>query len=382
MMKTIAILGSTGSIGTQALDLVRRNPEKFSVSVLSCGRRIERLKEQIEEFHPRMVVVQREEDAATLAVEYPKLQVEYGDKGLIAAAESSCDLVLNSLVGIRGMIPTYYALRAGNDIAFANKETLVAGGELIMRTSEETGRKLLPVDSEHSAIFQCLQQNSGQAVRRILLTASGGPFRGYTLEQLRGVTLDQALRHPKWDMGNKITIDSATMMNKGLEIIEAKWLFDVDPDRIQVVVHPQSIVHSAVEYWDGSVLAQMGNPDMRIPISYAFSWPERLENDFKPLDLFAEGTLTFERSDPEVFKTLRLARQACSQGGTYPAALNGANEALVQMFLEKKIGFTDIQDTIEKVLEVHKPENHLTLEGILEADRKAREAAVRLLSKN
>ena len=382
MMKTIAILGSTGSIGTQALDLVRRNPEKFSVSVLSCGRRIERLKEQIEEFHPRMVVVQREEDAATLAVEYPKLQVEYGDKGLIAAAESSCDLVLNSLVGIRGMIPTYYALRAGNDIAFANKETLVAGGELIMRTSEETGRKLLPVDSEHSAIFQCLQQNSGQAVRRILLTASGGPFRGYTLEQLRGVTLDQALRHPKWDMGNKITIDSATMMNKGLEIIEAKWLFDVDPDRIQVVVHPQSIVHSAVEYWDGSVLAQMGNPDMRIPISYAFSWPERLENDFKPLDLFAEGTLTFERPDPEVFKTLRLARQACSQGGTYPAALNGANEVLVQMFLEQKIGFTDIQDTIEKVLEVHKPENHLTLEGILEADRKAREAAVRLLSKN
>ncbi|MBC6680748.1 1-deoxy-D-xylulose-5-phosphate reductoisomerase [Zhenpiania hominis] len=381
-MKTIAILGSTGSIGTQALDLVRRNPEKFSVSVLSCGRRIERLKEQIEEFHPRMVVVQREEDAATLAMEYPKLQVEYGDKGLIAAAESSCDLVLNSLVGIRGMIPTYYALRAGNDIAFANKETLVAGGELIMRTSEETGRKLLPVDSEHSAIFQCLQQNSGQAVRRILLTASGGPFRGYTLEQLRGVTLDQALRHPKWDMGNKITIDSATMMNKGLEIIEAKWLFDVDPDRIQVVVHPQSIVHSAVEYWDGSVLAQMGNPDMRIPISYAFSWPERLENDFKPLDLFAEGTLTFERPDPEVFKTLRLARQACSQGGTYPAALNGANEVLVQMFLEKKIGFTDIQDTIEKVLEVHKPENHLTLEGILEADRKAREAAVRLLSKN
>lgn len=382
MMKTIAILGSTGSIGTQALDLVRRNPEKFSVSVLSCGRRIERLKEQIEEFHPRMVVVQREEDAATLAVEYPKLQVEYGDKGLIAAAESSCDLVLNSLVGIRGMIPTYYALRAGNDIAFANKETLVAGGELIMRTSEETGRKLLPVDSEHSAIFQCLQQNSGQAVRRILLTASGGPFRGYTLEQLRGVTLDQALRHPKWDMGNKITIDSATMMNKGLEIIEAKWLFDVDLDRIQVVVHPQSIVHSAVEYWDGSVLAQMGNPDMRVPISYAFSWPERLENDFKPLDLFAEGTLTFERPDPEVFKTLRLARQACSQGGTYPAALNGANEALVQMFLEQKIGFTDIQDTIEKVLEVHKPENHLTLEGILEADRKAREAAVRLLSKN
>ena len=382
MMKTIAILGSTGSIGTQALDLVRRNPEKFSVSVLSCSRRIERLKEQIEEFHPRMVVVQREEDAATLAVEYPKLQVEYGDKGLIAAAESSCDLVLNSLVGIRGMIPTYYALRAGNDIAFANKETLVAGGELIMRTSEETGRKLLPVDSEHSAIFQCLQQNSGQAVRRILLTASGGPFRGYTLEQLRGVTLDQALRHPKWDMGNKITIDSATMMNKGLEIIEAKWLFDVDPDRIQVVVHPQSIVHSAVEYWDGSVLAQMGNPDMRIPISYAFSWPERLENDFKPLDLFAEGTLTFERPDPEVFKTLRLARQACSQGGTYPVALNGANEVLVQMFLEKKIGFTDIQDTIEKVLEVHKPENHLTLEGILEADRKAREAAVRLLSKN
>lgn len=379
-MKKIAILGSTGSIGTQALDLIERNPEKFSVSVLSCSRRIDRLRGQIEKFRPELVVVRREEDARALAREYPWLQVEFGEQGLVQAAAGPFDLVLNSLMGIRGMVPTYHALRAGNDIAFANKETLVAGGELIMKTAGESEASLLPVDSEHSAIFQCLQNNPGRAVRRILLTASGGPFRGWSLKQISGVTPEQALKHPKWDMGSKITIDSATMMNKGLEIIEAKWLFDVSLDQIEVVVHPQSIVHSAVEYFDGSILAQMGRPDMRIPISYAFSYPDRLENDFEPLDLFGEASpLTFEKPDTGVFKTIRLACEACRMGGSYPAALNGANEALVAMFLEKKIGFTDIQDIIEKVLEAHKPQYNPDLEGILEADRAAREAAVRLI---
>lgn len=379
-MKNIAILGSTGSIGTQALDLIERNPDQFSVSVLSCSRRIEQLCGQIEKFHPELVVVEREEDARRLARRYPGLQVEFGDQGLVQAATGPFDLILNSLMGIRGMVPTYHALRVGNDIAFANKETLVAGGELIMKTADESEASLLPVDSEHSAIFQCLQNNPGRAVRRILLTASGGPFRGYSLKQISEVTVEQALKHPRWDMGSKITIDSATMMNKGLEIIEAKWLFDVSLDKIEVVVHPQSIVHSAVEYFDGSILAQMGKPDMRIPISYAFSYPDRLENDFEPLDLFGEASmLTFEKPDTSVFKTIPMACEACRMGGSYPAALNGANEILVSMFLEKKIGFTDIQDTIERVLETHKPQYNLDLEGILEADRAAREAALHLI---
>lgn len=379
-MKKIAILGSTGSIGTQALDVIAHHPDRFCVTVLSCSRKIDRLCQQIEEFHPQMVVVEQEKDALDLAKKYPDIQVEFGEKGLIGAACADWDMVLNSLMGIRGMIPTYYGLKAGNDIAFANKETLVAGGELIMNTAAETGQKLLPVDSEHSAIFQCLQGNPQKALRRILLTASGGPFRGFTLKQLAQVTLAQALKHPKWNMGSKITIDSATMMNKGLEVIEAKWLFDVSLDQIQVVVHPQSIVHSAVEYWDGSVIAQMGKPDMRIPISYAFSYPKRLANDYEPLDLFTEGAaLTFEKPDMEVFKNIKLAFEASRMGGSYPAALNGANEILVQLFLEGKIRFIDIQNTIERVLNDHKPQYNLDLEGILEADRQARESALTFL---
>ena len=379
-MKKIAILGSTGSIGTQALDIIAHHPDQFCVTVLSCSTKIERLCRQIEEFHPQMVVVEQEKDALDLTKKYPGIQVEFGPKGLIRAASGDWDMVLNSLMGIRGLIPTYHGLKAGNNIAFANKETLVAGGELIMNTVAETGRRLLPVDSEHSAIFQCLQGNAQKTLRRILLTASGGPFRGFTLEQLEQVTLEQALRHPKWNMGSKITIDSATMMNKGLEVIEAKWLFNVSLDQIQVVVHPQSIVHSAVEYWDGSVIAQMGKPDMRIPISYAFHYPQRLENDYEPLDLFTEGaSLTFEKPDMEVFKNIRLAFDASRMGGSYPVALNGANEILVQLFLEGKIRFIDIQNTIEQVLNDHKPQYNLDLEGILEADRQARESALTFL---
>lgn len=378
-MKKIAILGSTGSIGTQALDIIAQNRETFSASVLSCSRQIDKLRRQIEAFQPELVVTEQEQDARLLAKEYPKLQVEFGEEGLIQAASQNWDMVLNSLMGIRGLLPTYYGLKAGNSIAFANKETLVAGGELIMETVRQSGSRLLPVDSEHSAIFQCLQGNREKEVRRIFLTASGGPFRGFSLEELRAVTPEQALRHPKWSMGSKITIDSATMMNKGLEVIEAKWLFDVDLEQIQVVIHPQSIVHSAVEYWDGSVIAQMGRPDMRIPISYAFSYPQRLENHYGSLDLFAEGAnLTFERPDTSVFKTIGMACEACRRGGSYPTALNGANEALVPLFLEGKIRFTDIQDTIERVLEDHEPQYNLDLEGIMEADRQARGAAIRL----
>jgi len=378
--KKISILGSTGSIGTQALDIIENNPEIYSAAVLSCSRRIGELKEQIEKFHPEMVVVEREEDARQLAKEYPHIEVEYGEQGLIRAAEIDCDMVLNSLMGMRGMIPTYHGLKAGNDIAFANKETLVAGGEVIMKTVAETGAKLLPVDSEHSAIFQCLQGNPEKALRKIILTASGGPFRGYTLEQLEGVTLEQALKHPKWTMGSKITIDSASLMNKGLEVIEAKWLFDVDLDQIQVVVHPQSIMHSAVEYHDGSVIAQLGNPDMRVPIAYAFTYPDRLENDYPSLDFFSEASnLTFEKPDMEVFKNLALAFEAARKGGSYPVTLNGANEMLVQLFLEGKIRFIDIQNTIEKILDEHDPKYNLDLEGILEADRKARNTVLELL---
>lgn len=379
-MKKIAILGSTGSIGTQALDIIAANPEEFSVTVLSCSKRIQLLMQQIETFHPEMAVVEKEEDARILAEKYPGIQIMYGMQGLISAAESNCDMVLNSLMGIRGLVPTYRGLLAGNDIAFANKETLVAGGELIMRTAAGKGAKLLPVDSEHSAIFQCLQGNPKKAMRRILLTASGGPFRGYSRKQLEQVTLEQALKHPKWSMGSKITIDSASMMNKGLEVIEAKWLFDAELDQIQVVVHPQSIVHSAVEYWDGTVIAQMGKPDMRIPISYAFSYPQRLENEYPSLDLFAEGaSLTFEKPDLEVFRNLQLAYDACRMGGSYPVVLNGANEALVQLFLEGKISFIKIQDTIERVLDQHKAQYNLDLEGILEIDRQARKTAVSLI---
>ncbi len=380
-MKKIAILGSTGSIGTQALDIIGSNPGKFSAGVLSCGRRTDLLMEQIDAFHPEMVVVGQEEDALRLQRKYPGIEVDFGQQGLIRAASGDWDMVLNSLMGIRGLAPTYHGLAAGNDIAFANKETLVAGGQLIMETAAKSGGKLLPVDSEHSAIFQCLEGNPRKAMRRILLTASGGPFRGYTLRQLEQVTLKQALRHPKWSMGSKITIDSATMMNKGLEVIEAKWLFDAEPEQIQILVHPQSILHSAVEFCDGSVIGQMGKPDMRVPIGYAFSYPDRLENgQLEPLDFFAEGAaLTFEKPDLEVFKNIKFAYDACRMGGSYPAVLNGANEVLVQMFLEGKIRFLDIQNTVEQVLNRHEPEYDLDLEGILEVDRQARRDAVALL---
>ena len=384
-MKKISILGSTGSIGTQALDVIAHNQDKFKVTALSCAKSLPLLCRQIEEFSPEAVAVKDEADAKELADKYRDLEIFWGAEGLkTIASMESCDMVLNSLMGMKGLEPTMAAIESGKDIAFANKETLVAGGQLVMDAVKKHGVAMLPVDSEHSAIFQSLQGNQDNEIRRILLTASGGPFRGYSLEQLEQVSLEQALNHPNWSMGSKITIDSATMMNKGLEVIEARWLFDVPLEKIQVVVHPQSILHSAVEYMDSSVIGQMGNPDMRIPIAYAFSYPERMDlsDVTQPLDLFSlkEG-MSFYPADRSVFKTIDLAYEACREGGSCPVVLNGANEVLVDLFLYGKIRFIDIQNFLIQMMEVHQTKRNLDLETILEEDMRGREDVRKLVEK-
>lgn len=384
-MKKISILGSTGSIGTQALDVIAHNQDKFKVTALSCAKSLPLLCRQIEEFSPEAVAVKDETDAKELADKYKDLEVFWGAEGLkTIASMESCDMVLNSLMGMKGLEPTMAAIESGKDIAFANKETLVAGGQLVMDAVKKHGVAMLPVDSEHSAIFQSLQGNQDNEIRRILLTASGGPFRGYSLEQLEQVSLKQALNHPNWSMGSKITIDSATMMNKGLEVIEARWLFDVPLEKIQVVVHPQSILHSAVEYMDSSVIGQMGNPDMRIPIAYAFSYPERMDlsDVTQPLDLFSlkEG-MSFYPADRSVFKTIDLAYEACREGGSCPVVLNGANEVLVDLFLHGKIRFIDIQNFLIQMMEAHQTKRNLDLETILEEDMRGREDVRKLVEK-
>ena len=385
MKKKISILGSTGSIGTQALDVIRNNRDRFEVVALSCASSIELLNEQIEEFRPEAVCLAREEDVDKLSKGSVPFDTFFGREGLKAIASmEGADMVLNSLVGMQGLEPTLCAIEAGKDIAFANKETLVVGGQIVMDAVRRKGVKLLPVDSEHSAIFQALQGNDSNRIKRIVLTASGGPFRGYTSSQLENVTLEEALNHPNWSMGSKITIDSATMMNKGLEIIEAAWLFDVPLEKIQVVVHPQSVLHSAVEYQDGSIIGQIGTPDMRVPIGYAFSYPNRLnlteDAQVKSLDFFAlkEG-MSFYPADEKVFKTLAMAKEACRLGGSYPVALNGANEVLTEMFLKQRIRFTQIQDTLQVVMDNHKPVYELDLQVILEEDEKVRKYVRKLL---
>lgn len=373
-MKKIGILGSTGSIGTQALDIIKMNQDRFRVTALTCGKRVDLLESQILKFHPDIVCVEQEADALRLKRQFPKTEVLWGKEGLKqTAAQADCEMILNALVGMRGLEPTLKAIDAGRDVALANKETLVAGGAIVKRAVEERGVRLIPVDSEHSAIFQALQGNEGQKIRRILLTASGGPFRGYTLDRLERVTVEQALRHPNWSMGSKITIDSATMMNKGLEVIEARWLFDVEPDIINVVVQRESIIHSMVEFADGSIMAQLGMPDMRVPISYAFAYPDRLVNHFEGVNFFQLGQLHFESVDLQVFRCLGMAYEALKLGGSYPVVLNAANEVLVQQFLEGKISFIAIQNTIEKVLEQHMPRYDMDLYDILEIDSEIRE---------
>ncbi len=375
-MKKISLLGSTGSIGTQCLDIIRENRDKYQVVALACGSNVDLLSEQIEEFSPVLAAVADEKAAQELQKNYPGTEISWGRQGLIDVACADCDMVVNGLMGIRGMEPTYHAIMSGKDVALANKETLVAGGEIIMKAAYEKAIKLLPVDSEHSAIFQCLEGNKGRNINRILLTASGGPFRGFSKEELEHVTMEQALKHPNWSMGKKITIDSATMMNKGLEVIEAKWLFDVDVEKIEILVHPQSILHSAVEFEDKSIIGQMGLADMRIPISFALCYPDRLPSKEPGLDFFSQGArMTFEKPDTEVFKCIKLAYESSKAGGTYPVTLNGANETLVELFLKKKIKFTDIQNILERILEAHSPAYNLDLEGIMEADRKARTEA-------
>lgn len=379
-MKKITVLGSTGSIGTQSLEVIKAHPDRFRVEALTCGKNKKKLEEQIEKFRPAFAVTEREEDAHDLMRKFPRTEFSWGEKGLIEAAEGGCDMVLNALMGMRGLAPTYAAIQAGKDIALANKETLVAGGELVMDAAAKAGVKLLPVDSEHSAIFQCLEGNQNRPVKKILLTASGGPFRGYTKEQLENVTLAQALKHPKWNMGAKITIDSATMMNKGLEVIEARWLFDVEAEKIQILVHPQSIVHSAVEFMDNSIIAQLGVPDMRIPISLALGYPDRLKNGERELDFFGEGSnLTFEKPNPEVFGCISLAYEAIARGGSCPAVMNAANEVLVAAFLEEKIRFVDIEKTLACILDAHKTAYNLDLEGILEIDKETRKLTREIL---
>lgn len=372
-MKKISLLGSTGSIGTQCLDIIRENKEEYKVVALTCGANINLLSEQISEFKPELAVVSKEDDASTLQKKHPDVNILWGSEGLINGASIDCDMVVNGLMGMRGLEPTYHAILAGRDVALANKETLVAGGEVIMSAVKEKGIKLLPVDSEHSAIFQCLEGNRDRKLNKILLTASGGPFRGYTLEQLAEVTLAQALKHPNWSMGKKITIDSATMMNKGLEVIEAKWLFDVDVKNIEILVHPQSILHSAVEFEDKSIIGQMGVPDMRIPISFAMAYPNRLPNTRDGVDFFdGASTLTFEKPNQEVFRCIKMAYECSEAGGTYPVVMNAANEVLVELLLDGKIKFIDIQNNLERILDEHVPIYNLTLEDIIEADKKAR----------
>lgn len=373
-MKSMVILGSTGSIGTQALDVARlRN---FTVRALTSNSNIDLLEEQIREFKPEIAAVADESRAAELRTKVAdtSTRVLGGEEGICAAAQLNADKVLNSIVGIAGLKPTLAAIEAGNDIALANKETLVAGGELVTSRAKEKGVSILPVDSEHSAIFQSLQGSPGKkSVKRLILTASGGPFFGRTRADLEGVTVEQALKHPNWSMGAKITIDSATMMNKGLELIEAAWLFDMPADKIDILVHRQSVVHSLVEYVDNSVIAQLGVPDMRVPIQYALTYPERYESPAKRLRLEEWKTLTFEQPDYDTFSCINLCRQAITKGGVYPAAANGANEAANKLFREGKIKFLDIADAVSGVLDSTEFSPCDSLENILLADSRARE---------
>ena len=371
-MKKIAILGSTGSIGTQTLDVVREHSDELQVVALAAGSNKERLKEQIKEFHPKLVSLSDEKKAQELKEELAGEQVEVvcGMEGLIeVAGADSADVVVTAVVGMMGILPTMEAIKKGKDIALANKETLVTAGHLIIPMAKEYGVSILPVDSEHSAIFQSLQGEPKAALDKILLTASGGPFRGKSAEFLETVTLEDALNHPNWSMGPKITIDSSTMVNKGLEVMEAKWLFGVDYSQIEVVIQPQSIIHSMVQYVDGAIIAQLGTPDMRVPIEYALFYPERRSLSGDRLDFSKLSQITFEKPDYKVFRGLSLAIEAGKTGGTMPTVFNAANERAVAKFLKGEIKYTDIGRSIEKCMDAHKVSAHPDLEEILATEQ-------------
>jgi len=388
-MKNLVILGSTGSIGTQALDIARAYPDRLNVIAISCDKNTDRLKEQIKEFDPLYAVVSNEEAFTRLndslkddpSFKDHKTVLLSGMDGLIKIASlSEADIVLTAVVGMIGIRPTIAAINAGKDIALANKETLVCAGHIIMPLIKEKNVKLLPVDSEHSAIFQSLQGRADNKIKKILLTASGGPFRGLSYDELKGKTAAEALKHPNWSMGNKITIDSASMVNKGLEVMEACHLFNVTPDEIEVVIHPQSILHSAVEYEDGAVIGQMGLPDMKLPIQYALFYPERLHLEAEKLDLFKIKDLTFEKPDLKVFKGLALAYEAFKIGGSMPTVYNAANEKAVALFLNNRIGFTDIYDLIENAMDKHEVISDPDVDQILSSERFAYETIEEFMS--
>ncbi|MCG8377819.1 MAG: 1-deoxy-D-xylulose-5-phosphate reductoisomerase [Chlorobiales bacterium] len=377
-MKSLSILGSTGSIGLSTLDVVRQHPERFNVTGLAEGHDVNLLAEQIREFKPGIVSVRDEKSAGQLrellGPEQPEIHWGIEGAAIVASAEGS-EMVVSAIVGAAGLVPTVSAIKAGKDIALANKETLVVAGQLVSDLVKQHRVTLLPVDSEHSAIFQSLTGHRPEDIERIILTASGGPFRKTPAEELQHVGPEKALKHPQWSMGAKITIDSATLMNKGLEVIEAHWLFNMPAEKIGVVVHPQSIIHSMVEYIDGCVMAQLGAPDMRAPIAYAIAWPERCESGIKKLDLTQIGTLTFEEPDMERFPALRLAFEALEAGRTFPAVLNAANEIAVAAFLDKKISFADIPAIVDRTMQAHESFAPSSLDEYLAADRWARDTA-------
>ncbi len=382
-MKKIAILGSTGSIGVNALRVIQANPEKYQVTALAAGKNIRLLLEQIKRFRPLAVAVMEETAANELKAQMTnsgRPEIFFGTEGFIRLATmTEADTIISAMAGAAGLLPTYSGIKAGRNIALANKETMVMAGSLVMAEARKHGVSILPIDSEHSAILQSLQGHPREDLKRVILTASGGPFRDLSLEEMSKVTPAQALNHPNWNMGPKVSIDSSTMMNKGLEAIEAKWLFDLKMDQISILIHSQSIVHSMVEYKDGSIISQMGVPDMIIPISFALSFPHHLKTRVPPLELEKVGTLSFEKPDMKRFRCLDLALKAAEIGGSMPAVLNGANEIAVESFLKGNIGFLDIPDLIEKTMASH--ENHPidSIETVMEVDRWARDMARSIL---
>ena len=381
-MKKISLLGSTGSIGTNVLDVIERNPEKFQILGMSAGNNVDLFAKQIRKFKPRVVALFDTKKIPTLKERIADLDIEIlsGEEGTIAVATlPEADVVVSGVMGSAGLLPAIHALKAGKNLALANKETLVIAGELVLREAKKTNSQIIPIDSEHSAIFQVLNGEKKERIKKIILTASGGPFRTFSSSQMETVTVKDALKHPNWDMGAKITIDSSTMMNKGLEYIEAKWLFGVNTP-VEIIVHAQSIIHSMIEFVDTSIMAQLGIPDMRVPIAYALTYPDRFECDLPSLDLTTMGNLTFEAPDFERFPCLRLAIDAMEIGKTMPAVLNAANEIAVQAFLDELISYKDIAELIRMVMQNHNPSPLKELQDVLIADRWAREETTKLVT--
>jgi 1-deoxy-D-xylulose-5-phosphate reductoisomerase len=382
-LKSISLLGASGSIGTQTLNILDQHPDQFRLVACTVGKNIDKAREIIEKYSPKLVSVLKKEDAEQLKLEYDgKVTILYGEEGLVeAAVHPEAEMVVNAVIGSVGLYPTLQAIKEKKTIALANKETLVTAGHIVMEEAKNHGVSILPVDSEHSAIFQCLQGEKEKNIERLVLTASGGSFRDRTREQLKGVSVDEALNHPNWSMGAKITIDSATMMNKGLEVIEAHWLFHLPYEQIDVILHRESIIHSMVEFHDSSVIAQLGTPDMRVPIMYALSYPDRLPlPQASRLSLTEIGQLHFEKMDMNRFRCLQFAYEAGRRGGTFPTVLNAANEVAVAAFLERKIEFLQIEDLIEQALSRHESNEHPDLTTIQEVDKETRNYVQTLLS--